>query len=77
MPPFTPHRLHSIRSGLTRRLAALRRSEDGAVTVDWVVITASMMALTIAIMTAIAGGTETATTTISGTIASQSPARAW
>lgn len=43
-----------------------RRDEDGAVTVDWVVLTAAIVGLGIAVMTTVGGGV----TDLSGDIAS-------
>ncbi len=38
------------------------KSEDGAVTVDWVVLTASIVGLGLAVIVAIAGGTNNVST---------------
>ena len=35
------------------------RDEDGAVTVDWVVLTAAVVGLGIAVLTSVSGGAET------------------
>lgn len=35
------------------------RDEDGAVTVDWVVLTSAVVGLGIAVLTTVAGGTKT------------------
>ena len=40
-------------------IAKFRRDEDGAVTVDWVVLTAALVALGFLVMGAIGGGAET------------------
>ncbi|MCF1707281.1 pilus assembly protein [Tabrizicola sp. J26] len=45
-------------------LTAFRRDEDGAVTVDWVVLTASIVGLGLAVLTAINGGLTTAMATL-------------
>ncbi len=37
-----------------------RKDEDGAVTVDWVVLTAAIVGLGIAVVTAVSGGLQTA-----------------
>jgi Flp pilus assembly pilin Flp len=42
-----------------------RNDEDGAVTVDWVVLTAAIVGLGIAVLTTVKGGTETVTKAIS------------
>jgi len=48
-----------------------RRDEDGAVTVDWVVLTAAIVGLGIAVMTSVGGGTTALGDTISDQLASQ------
>ena len=40
--------------------------ESGAVTVDWVVLTAAIVGLGIAVLTSVSGGTTTLAGTISG-----------
>ncbi|WP_165590201.1 Flp family type IVb pilin, partial [Thalassovita autumnalis] len=40
-----------------------RKDEDGAVTVDWVVLTAAVVGLGIAAVTTVQGGIDTAATT--------------
>jgi len=42
------------------------RDEDGAVTVDWVVLTAAIVGLGIAVLTSVSTGTNTLADTISG-----------
>ncbi|TDL76312.1 hypothetical protein E2L08_13805 [Palleronia sediminis] len=42
-----------------------RNDEDGAVTVDWVVLTAAVMGLGIAVLTTVRGGTTSISNTIS------------
>ncbi|TYB90379.1 Flp family type IVb pilin [Oceaniovalibus sp. ACAM 378] len=42
-----------------------RNDEDGAVTVDWVVLTAAIVGLGIAVLTTVKSGTETVTKAIS------------
>ena len=49
-----------------------RNDEDGAVTVDWVVLTAAVVGLGIAALAAVRGGTGTLTSKISSQLASQS-----
>ncbi|CUH64215.1 Flp pilus assembly protein, pilin Flp [Thalassovita gelatinovora] len=41
-----------------------RKDEDGAVTVDWVVLTAAVVGLGIAAVTTVRGGIDTAATTL-------------
>lgn len=43
-----------------------RADEDGAVTVDWVVLTAAIVGLGIAVLTSVSGGTTSLADTISG-----------
>jgi hypothetical protein len=45
--------------------------EDGAVTVDWVVLTAAVVGLGVAALAAVRGGTEQLTTTINDYLSSQ------
>ena len=49
-----------------------RNDEEGAVTVDWVVLTAAVVGLGIAALAAVRGGTGALTTKISAQLASQS-----
>ena len=46
-----------------------RADEDGAVTVDWVVLTAAIVGLGIAVMTSVSTGANTLATGISGDLA--------
>ncbi len=48
-----------------------RRDEDGAVTVDWVVLTAAIVGLGIAVMSSVGGGTTALGDTISDQLGSQ------
>ncbi|MBU0644518.1 MAG: hypothetical protein KJ731_13890 [Alphaproteobacteria bacterium] len=48
------------------------RDEDGAVTVDWVVLTAAVVGLGIAVLTSVSGGTKALGNTISGDLATRS-----
>jgi len=50
------------------------RDEDGAVTVDWVVLTAAIVGLGIAVLTSVSGGTTSLAEKISGELDSMSPA---
>ncbi|AKS47378.1 hypothetical protein SAMN05444287_2979 [Octadecabacter temperatus] len=47
-------------SSISAFISKFRRSEDGAVTVDWVVLTAALVGLSIAILSQVATGAETA-----------------
>jgi Flp pilus assembly pilin Flp len=46
-------------------------NESGAVTVDWVVLTAAIVGLGLAVMGVVSGGTKTLTQTISDQMSSQ------
>ncbi len=45
--------------------------EDGAVTVDWVVLTAAVVGMSVAAFTMVKSGTKTLTTSVSNNLASQ------
>ena len=47
------------------------KDEDGAVTVDWVVLTAAIVGLGIAVLTSVSGGTTTLADKISTNLAGQ------
>ena len=47
------------------------KNEDGAVTVDWVVLTAAIVGLGIAVMASVGDGTTQLSDTISGNLANQ------
>jgi hypothetical protein len=47
------------------------RAEDGAVTLDWVVLTAAIVGLAIAALAAVRGGADAASTRISARLSSQ------
>lgn len=49
-------------------IANFRKDEDGAVTVDWVVLTAAMVLLGLLIMIAIGGGAENAANWLKATM---------
>ena len=51
---------------------AFLKDESGAVTVDWVVLTAAIVGLGIAVMTSVGGGTITLSDKVSSHMASQS-----
>jgi Flp pilus assembly pilin Flp len=50
-----------------------RDDEDGAVTVDWVVLTAAIVGLGIAVLTTVGGGTSDLSASASGNIADVEP----
>jgi Flp pilus assembly pilin Flp len=50
-----------------------RNDEDGAVTVDWVVLTAAIVGLGIAVLTTVGGGTSDLSASASGNIAAVEP----
>jgi len=47
------------------------RDEDGAVTVDWVVLTAAIVGLGLAVLSSVSGGTTSLANKISGNLAAQ------
>ena len=47
-----------------------RKDESGAVTVDWVVLTAAIVGLGIAVLTSVSGGTTSLADSISGELGS-------
>ncbi|MGJ8625092.1 MAG: Flp family type IVb pilin [Yoonia sp.] len=49
-----------------------RNDEDGAVTVDWVVLTAAIVGLGIAVLSSVSGGTTALGDKISSTLSAQS-----
>ena len=51
-----------------------RRQEEDAVTVDWVVLTAAVIGLGVAALTAVSSGTQSLTGTISASLAAQTVA---
>lgn len=55
---------------MTKLLNKFRRDEDGAVTVDWVVLTAAIVGLAIAIVSVVFAGAEAYGSTISGALGS-------
>ena len=48
---------------------AFLKDESGAVTVDWVVLTAAIVGLAIAVLTSVSGGTNALATKISSNLA--------
>ena len=53
-------------------LKSFKNDEAGAVTVDWVVLTAAIVGLGIVVMTTIGGGIETLSTNVAADVVSQS-----
>jgi len=51
---------------------AFLKDESGAVTVDWVVLTAAIVGLGLAVLTSVTGGTTTLADKVSSYMASQS-----
>jgi len=49
-----------------------RRDEDGAVTVDWVVLTAAIVCLGIAVLTSVGNGTTALSSKISSNLSAHS-----
>ncbi|MCK0142386.1 hypothetical protein [Aliiroseovarius sp. F20344] len=57
---------------LFEMIKTFKADEDGAVTVDWVVLTAAIVGLGLAVMLSVRGGTEGLATKISEALASMS-----
>ncbi len=51
-------------------IKSFRKDEDGAVTVDWVVLTAAIVGLGIAVLTSVSGGTTSLADKISSELGS-------
>jgi Flp pilus assembly pilin Flp len=58
-------------------LSAYLNDESGAVTVDWVVLTAAIVGLGIAVLTSVGGGTTTLANKVSSHMASRSVTTAY
>ena len=54
---------------ITNLIKTFTRDEDGAVTVDWVVLTAAIVGLGIAVLSSVSGGTTSLADKISGELA--------
>ncbi|MBF9029191.1 hypothetical protein HKCCE3408_02175 [Rhodobacterales bacterium HKCCE3408] len=54
-------------------LKTFAASESGAVTVDWVVLTAAIVGLALAVMAVISGGVEDLTGEVQAELAAQNP----
>ena len=59
-----------IISALKTRLSRFRHDEDGAITVDWVMVTAGVVALSIAVLNLVGDSTMSVTKNISSEISS-------
>jgi len=56
---------------LFKLMQNFKRDEDGAVTVDWVVLTAGIVGLGIAVLTSVSGGTTSLADKISSNLSAQ------
>ncbi|KPQ15041.1 MAG: hypothetical protein HLUCCO18_13560 [Rhodobacteraceae bacterium HLUCCO18] len=54
-------------------IKSFAKSESGAVTVDWVVLTAAIVGLGLAVMAVVSGGIEDLSTNISDTLTDTDP----
>ena len=61
------------------RVNKFAHDEDGAVTIDWVVITAAIVSLSITVMLTVTSGTKTASCTVSSQVAAagSAPSAGW
>jgi len=59
---------------LFKLMQNFKRDEDGAVTVDWVVLTAAIVGLGIAVLASVSGGTTSLADKISSNLAAQTVA---
>ncbi|NDW52628.1 Flp family type IVb pilin [Aliiroseovarius sp. PrR006] len=57
---------------LFEMIKTFKADEDGAVTVDWVVLTAAVVGLGIAVLTSVSGGTTSLADKISSTLSGMS-----
>lgn len=57
---------------LFEMIKTFKADEDGAVTVDWVVLTAAIVGLGIAVLTSVSGGTTSLADKISSTLSGMS-----
>lgn len=57
---------------MTKFINAFVKDEDGAVTVDWVVLTAAIVGLGIAVLTSVSGGTTSLADKISSSLSNMS-----
>jgi hypothetical protein len=58
---------------MTNLIKTFATSESGAVTVDWVVLTAALVGLGLAVMAVVSGGIEELSTNISTTLGETDP----
>ncbi|WP_343079791.1 hypothetical protein [Ostreiculturibacter nitratireducens] len=58
---------------LFKFVGKFRKEEDGAVTVDWVVLTAAVIALGVIALTAVRGGVQILSGKISSALSSRNP----
>ena len=56
---------------------SFRKDEDGAVTVDWVVLTAAIVGLGVAVLASVTSGTKTVTQNVSGHLSTTSVTKAF
>ncbi|WP_109669820.1 hypothetical protein [Roseicyclus mahoneyensis] len=59
---------------MTNLIKTFAKSESGAVTVDWVVLTAALVGLGLAVMAVVSGGVENLSTDIAQELANAQPA---
>ncbi len=59
---------------MTNLIKSFAKSESGAVTVDWVVLTAALVGLGVAVMAVVSNGIEDLSTDISTTLTTTAPA---
>ena len=57
---------------LFKMIETFKADEDGAVTVDWVVLTAAIVGLGIAVLTSVSGGTTSLADKISSSLSAMS-----
>ncbi|MEM9435988.1 MAG: hypothetical protein AAGA15_03025 [Pseudomonadota bacterium] len=57
---------------MSKLFSKLPRDEDGAVTVDWVVLTAAIVGLGILVLSTVSGGIQNLTDRIDGELSSMS-----
>lgn len=57
---------------LFKMIETFKADEDGAVTVDWVVLTAAVVGLGIAVLTSVSGGTTSLADKISSSLSAMS-----
>lgn len=62
---------------MSLKIKSFFRDDCGAITVDWVLLTAGVISLTLAVMTTTLSGTKGATETVSSTVASRPIATTW